>query len=91
MAILPFDFDLSSSSLSVWAIWILPFVAALIMPAVAKISKRATGGVAVAFALASAISAATLLPLALGNHEIHNQVSWISSIGLKRKCDWSRE
>src|SRR5438309_3905455 len=83
MAILPFDFNSSSSSLSVWAIWILPFVAALIIPGVAKISKRATGGVAVAFAMASAISAATLLPLALGNHEIHNQVSWISSIGLK--------
>ncbi len=81
MAILPFD--LFSSSLSVWAIWVLPFVAALIIPAVAKISKKATGGVAVTFALASAISAATLLPLALGNHEIHNQVSWISSIGLK--------
>src|SRR5438132_6874612 len=81
MAILPFD--LSSSSLNVWAIWILPFIAALIIPGVAKISKRATGGVAVAFALASAISAATLLPLALNNQEIHNQVPWISSIGLK--------
>jgi len=82
MAIGPFDFGLSST-LNVWAIWILPFIAALIIPGVAKISKRATGGVAVAFALASAISAATLLPLALNNQEIHNQVPWISSIGLK--------
>ena len=83
MAIGPFDFGLSTSSLNGWAIWILPFIAAIIIPGVAKISKRATGWVAVAFALTSAISATTLLPLALGNQEIHHQVSWISSIGLK--------
>jgi NADH-quinone oxidoreductase subunit L len=83
MAILPFGLDIGFNELRVWAIWILPFVAALIIPAVGKISKRATGGTAVAFALASAISALTLLPAALGNHEIHNQISWISSIGIK--------
>src|SRR5215831_12846726 len=78
-----FDLGLGLSALRVWAIWILPFAAALIIPGVAKISKSATGWVAVAFALASAISTVTLLPSALGNHEIHNQVPWISSIGLK--------
>lgn len=83
MAIGPFEFGLSATALNAWAIWILPFVAAVIIPGVAKFSKRATGGVAVAFALASAISATTLLPLALGNNEIHNQIPWISSIGLK--------
>jgi len=66
-----------------WAIWILPFIAALIIPAVGKGSKKATGYVAVGLALASALSAAMLLPEALEGNEIHDQVSWISSIGLK--------
>src|SRR5574338_682531 len=83
MAIGPFEISFGLGGLQVWAIWILPFIAAVIIPGVAKFSKRATGGVAVAFALASAISAATLLPMALGNHEVHNQIPWISSIGLK--------
>src|SRR6478752_1557260 len=83
MAILPFDIISGLGDLRVWAIWILPFVAALIIPAFGKASKRSTGWVAVAFALASAVSAVTLLPAALGNHEIHNQIPWISSIGLK--------
>src|SRR5574338_272071 len=83
MAILPFDLSFGLGDLRVWAIWILPFVAALIIPAVGKASKRSTGWIAVAFALASAISAVTLLPAALGNHEIHDQIPWISSIGLK--------
>src|SRR5207245_5815708 len=83
MAVGPSEFGLSATALNAWAIWILPFVAAVIIPELVKFSNRATGVVAVAFALASAISATTLLPLALGNNEIHNQISWISSIGLK--------
>ena len=75
---LPFDLG----AYGAWLIWILPFVAALIIPAVGKGSKRATGYVAVAFALMSALSAASLLPAALEAHEIHDQISWISSIGL---------
>lgn len=74
---------LDAGALSAWLIWILPFAAALIIPAVGKGSKRATGYVAVAFALMSAVSAATLLPAALEAHEIHDQVSWIDAIGLK--------
>ena len=31
----------------------------------------------------SAISAAILLPMALDGHEIHDQVDWISALGLK--------
>ena len=34
---------------------------------------------AVGFALASAISATTLIPLALSGSEIHSQVNWISA------------
>jgi NADH-quinone oxidoreductase subunit L len=74
---------LGAGALNGWAIWILPFVAALIIPGVAKFSSRGTGGVAVAFALMSAISAVTLLPSALEGNEVHDQIPWISSIGLK--------
>src|SRR3989304_1054700 len=76
---LPFEVGAASA----WLIWILPFIAALIMPGIGKISKHATGYVAVGFALMSAISAASLLPMALEAHEIHDQISWIDSIGLK--------
>ena len=72
-----------AAATTAWAIWILPFIAALIIPAVGKGSKKATGYVAVGLALASALSAAMLLPEALEGNEIHDQVSWISSIGLK--------
>ena len=65
-----------------WLIWILPFAAALIIPAVGKGSKKATGYVAIGLALVSAISAALLLPTAFAGHEIHNQIPWISSIGI---------
>ena len=75
---LPFDLG----AYGAWLIWILPFIAALIIPAVGKGSKQATGYVAVAFALMSALSAASLLPAALEAHEVHDQISWISSIGL---------
>lgn len=78
-AILSFD----SLATYAWLVWILPFVAALIMPGVGKISGKATGFVAVGFALMSALSAASLLPMALEAHEVHHQVSWIEAIGLK--------
>jgi len=75
--------SLEVGAASAWLVWILPFIAALIMPGIGKISKHATGYVAVGFALMSAISAASLLPMALEAHEIHDQISWINSIGLK--------
>jgi len=74
---------LEMGEISAWAIWLLPFVAALIIPAIGKGSKKATGYVACGLALASALFAASLLPGALEANEIHDQVSWISSIGLK--------
>ena len=58
---LPFE----ATSAAAWLVWILPFAAALIMPGIGKISKRATGYVAVGFALMSALSAASLLHLQL--------------------------
>lgn len=76
-------FGLEAGGMNAWAIWILPFIASLIIPGVAKFSKRATSGVAVGFALMSALSATTLLPAALEGHESHDQIPWISSIGIK--------
>ena len=76
---LPFEVGAASA----WLVWILPFIAALIIPGIGKISKHATGYVAVGFALMSALSAASLLSMALEAHEIHDQIPWINSIGLK--------
>jgi NADH-quinone oxidoreductase subunit L len=70
-------------AINVWLVWILPFAGAAVIAGVAKAGHRARDYVAVAFALASAISAATLIPLALSGDEVHSQVSWISSLGLK--------
>ncbi len=76
---LPFE----AGAASAWLIWILPFAAALIIPGIGKFSKNATGYVAVGFALMSALSAASLFPMALDAHEIHDQVPWIEAIGIK--------
>ena len=75
--------EFGSSAYHAWLIWILPFVAALIIPGIARGSTKTTGYVAVAFALASALFAASLLPGALEANEIHDQTSWISALGLK--------
>jgi len=53
---------LDFGGLSAWMIWIVPFIAALIIPAVGKGSKKATGYVAEGLALVSALFAASLLP-----------------------------
>ena len=76
---LPFE----ATSIAAWLVWILPFAAAMILPGIGKFSKQATGYVAVGFALMSALSAASLLPLAVEGSEIHKQVMWIEAIGLK--------
>ena len=76
---LPFEVTASAA----WAVWILPFVAALIMPAVGRFTRAGTGYVAVAFALMSALSAASMLPAALSGGELHDQIPWINAIGLE--------
>src|SRR5918998_2169496 len=70
-------------AINVWLVWILPFVGAAIIAAVARAGHGARDYTAVGFALASAISAATLMPLALEGAEVHSQVMWISSLGLE--------
>ena len=72
-----------ATAAAAWLVWILPFAAALIIPAVGKFSKKTTGYVAVVFALVSALSALSLLPVLLEASEIHHQINWIDSIGLK--------
>jgi len=69
-------------AINAWMVWILPFAGAAIIAGVAKAGHRARDYTAVAFALASAISAATLIPTALAGEEIHSQMPWISSLGL---------
>jgi NADH-quinone oxidoreductase subunit L len=76
-------FAFEAGAINAWLVWILPFVAALIVPAVGKVSHRATGWVAIGFAAASALSAAMMFSGALEAHEIHDQVNWISTIGIK--------
>ena len=61
----------------------LPFAAALIMPGIGKLSQNATKYVAVGFALMSAVSAASLIPLALEAGEVHSQIMWIEALGIK--------
>src|ERR671924_1459180 len=69
-------------AINVWLVWLLPFTGAAIIAAVARAGHRVRDYTAVGFALASAISAATLIPLALQGVEVHSQISWISSLGI---------
>src|ERR671914_620429 len=71
------------NAINVWLVWLLPFVGAAIIAAVARAGHRARDYTAVGFALASAISAATLMPLALEGAEVHSQIPWISSLSLE--------
>jgi len=69
---------LEGIALNAWMIWILPFVGAAIMPAIAKLGKKVRDYTAVAFALASAIAAVSLLPLGLSSSVVvHSQLNWI--------------
>jgi NADH-quinone oxidoreductase subunit L len=70
-------------AINAWLVWLLPFVGAAIIAAVARAGHRVRDYAAVGFALASAISAATLLPLGLEGAEVHSQIPWISSLGLE--------
>src|ERR671938_139140 len=71
-------------AISAWLVWILPFVGAAIIAAVARVAgNRLSDYTSVGFALASAISATTLIPLALSGTEVHSQISWISVVNVK--------
>ena len=68
--------------INAWLVWILPFVGASLIPAIAKAGKRVRDYAAVGFALASAISAVTLLPLGLHGGQIHSQINWIPMLNI---------
>src|ERR687889_743421 len=77
-------FGFEGLGINIWLVWILPFVGAAIIAGVTRVANsKATNYAAVGFALASAISATTLIPIGLAGEEIHSQISWISSINLK--------
>lgn len=66
-----------------WLVWIVPFAAALIMPALRRWPGRVPGWAAIAGAAASALLAASMLPGALSGDEVHDQTSWIAAVGLE--------
>jgi NADH-quinone oxidoreductase subunit L len=70
-------------AVNAWMIWILPFVGAAIMPAVAKAGRRVRDYTAVAFAMASAIAAVSLLPLGMSGSQVHSQVNWIPLLNVQ--------
>ena len=68
--------------INAWLVWTLPFVGASLMPAIAKAGKRVRDYAAIGFALASAISAVTLLPLGIHGGQIHSQINWIPMLNI---------
>src|ERR671920_2412638 len=70
-------------AINVWLVWILPFVGAALIPAIAKKSYRISNFTAVGFAFVSAIFAATLIPMVAAGGETHSQVPWISALNIK--------
>lgn len=70
-------------AINVWLIWMLPFIGAALIPALRRSKPNLLNYTAVAFSLVSAILAATLIPLALTDSEVHSQVNWISALNLK--------
>ena len=69
--------------INAWMVWILPFIGASLIPAIAKAGNHARDYIAVGFALSSAVAAATLLPLGIGGEQVHSQVSWIPILKLQ--------
>jgi len=68
--------------INAWIVWILPFVGAALIPAIAKVGNRLGNYAAVGFALASAIFAATLIPLGIEGGQVHSQINWIPILNI---------
>ena len=68
--------------INAWMVWILPFVGAALIPAIVKVGNRLRNYAAVGFALASAIFAATLLPLGIEGGLVHSQINWIPILNI---------
>ena len=70
-------------AVNVWLVWIFPFIGAAIIAGVARAGIRIRDYTAVGLALASAVTATTLLPLAFSGSEVHSQVNWIGVLNIK--------
>jgi NADH-quinone oxidoreductase subunit L len=68
--------------INAWMVWILPFVGAALIPAIAKVGNRLRNYAAVGFALASAIFGATLIPLGIEGGQVHSQINWIPILNI---------
>lgn len=68
--------------INAWMVWVLPFVGAALIPAIAKVGNRLRNYAAVGFALASAIFAVTLVPLGIEGGQIHSQINWIPILNI---------
>ena len=70
-------------AINVWLVWMLPFIGAALIPALAKKNKTISNYFAIGFALLSAVFAATLIPHIFSGGEIHSQIPWISALNLE--------
>jgi NADH-quinone oxidoreductase subunit L len=70
-------------AINAWLVWMLPFIGAAAIAGVARYGHKIRDYFAVGLSLASAIFAATLLPLGVSGGEIHSQIPWISTLGLE--------
>src|SRR5215210_6396000 len=70
-------------AINVWLVWIVPFLGAALIPALAKKSTPISNISAVGFAIISAILATTLIPIVTTGSEIHSQIPWISALNIK--------
>ena len=70
-------------AINVWLVWMLPFIGAALIPALAKKNKTISNYSAIGFALLSAVFAATLIPTIFSGGEIHSQIPWISALNLE--------
>ncbi len=75
------EFD--NLALNVWLVWIIPMVGALLAPLFAKGGERVRDVLPVIFSLASAVVAATLIPVALAGDEVHSQYTWIPEFNIR--------
>ena len=70
-------------AINAWFVWIVPFIGAALIPALAKKSIRFSNISAVGFAIISALLAATLIPIVVSGSEIHSQIPWIPTLNIK--------
>lgn len=66
-----------------WLTWALPFVGAVLTPAIGRIHPKIRDYSAVAFSLLGAISAAMLIPIATSGSVQDVQFDWITSLNIK--------